>query len=122
MLPYATSKHAVVGLSQSLRAEARTHGVRVSVACPGMIKTPIWERSEVRGALAQGRGKLLDRISGAMTADDCARAIVRGIEANRGVIPVTAEARIAWLLARVSPELATHVSSGLARIARRLAT
>jgi NADP-dependent 3-hydroxy acid dehydrogenase YdfG len=34
-LPYTTSKHAVVGLSQALRAEAARHGVRVSVACPG---------------------------------------------------------------------------------------
>jgi NADP-dependent 3-hydroxy acid dehydrogenase YdfG len=120
-LPYTTSKHAVVGLSQALRAEARAHGVRVSVACPGMIKTPIWERSEVRGQLANGRGKLLPRIAGAMTADACAAAIVRGVEANRGVIPVTTEARIAWLLNRASPALATRLSSQLAGFARRMA-
>ncbi|MBA3503802.1 MAG: SDR family oxidoreductase, partial [Deltaproteobacteria bacterium] len=34
-LPYTTTKHAVVGLSLALRAEARAHGVRVGVACPG---------------------------------------------------------------------------------------
>lgn len=120
VLPYVTTKHAVVGLSQGLRAEARAHGVRVSVACPGMVRTPIWERSEVRGELARGR-KLLDRISGAiMSADDCAAEIVRGVGANRGVIPVTAEARTAWLLNRLSPALATRMSSGLAGIARRL--
>ncbi len=120
VLPYVTTKHAVVGLSQGLRAEARAHGVRVSVACPGMVRTPIWERSEVRGELARGR-KLLDRIFGViMSADDCAAEIVRGIAANRGVIPVTAEARTAWLLNRLSPALATRMSSGLAGIARRL--
>jgi short-subunit dehydrogenase len=119
-LPYTTSKHAVVGLSQALRAEARAHGVKVSVACPGMIKTPIWERSEVRGTLANGRGKLLERIAGAMTAEECARQIVKGIDANRGVIPVTIEARAAWWLTRLSPALATSVSSGVARFAGRL--
>jgi short-subunit dehydrogenase len=119
-LPYTTSKHAVVGLSQALRAEARAHGVRVSVACPGMIKTPIWERSEVRGELARGREKMLERIAGAMTAEECAAAILDGVEANRGVIPVTVEARVAWLLNRVSPALATRLSSRLAGFARRL--
>ena len=38
---YATTKHAVVGLSKSLRVEAASYGVRVSVLCPGFIRTPI---------------------------------------------------------------------------------
>ena len=40
---YTTTKHAVVGLSKSLRAEAAQVGVRVSVLCPGLIRTPILE-------------------------------------------------------------------------------
>src|SRR5450759_5369328 len=39
--PYAMTKHAVVGLSLSLRAEAAARGVRVSVVCPGVIETPL---------------------------------------------------------------------------------
>ncbi len=42
LVPYATAKHAVVGLSLSLRGEATLYGVRVSVLCPGIIDTPIW--------------------------------------------------------------------------------
>jgi short-subunit dehydrogenase len=38
---YAAAKNAVVGLSQSLRVEAARMGVRVSVLCPGVIRTPI---------------------------------------------------------------------------------
>ncbi|MCA9686418.1 MAG: SDR family oxidoreductase, partial [Myxococcales bacterium] len=38
---YAASKHALVGLSRSLRAEAKQYGVRVSVLCPGVIDTPM---------------------------------------------------------------------------------
>ena len=41
---YTTTKHAVVGLSKSLRAEAAHRGVRVSVLCPGVIRTPILRR------------------------------------------------------------------------------
>jgi NAD(P)-dependent dehydrogenase (short-subunit alcohol dehydrogenase family) len=40
-VPYATTKHAVVGLSTSLRIEAAALGVRVSVLCPSAIETPI---------------------------------------------------------------------------------
>src|SRR3954447_14933818 len=41
---YAMTKHAVVGLSTALRAEAALHGVRVSVLCPGAVDTPILDR------------------------------------------------------------------------------
>jgi NAD(P)-dependent dehydrogenase (short-subunit alcohol dehydrogenase family) len=40
---YATAKHAVVGLSNSLRAESARMGVRVSVLCPGFVRTAILE-------------------------------------------------------------------------------
>ena len=44
LVPYATTKHAVVGLSISLRAEAAAYGVKVSVLCPSAIETPILDR------------------------------------------------------------------------------
>src|SRR5690349_19980120 len=34
---YVASKHAVLGLSMSMRAELSAHGVGVSAICPGMI-------------------------------------------------------------------------------------
>jgi len=39
---YTAAKHAVVGLSKALRLEAERHGVKVSVLCPGAIRTPIF--------------------------------------------------------------------------------
>jgi NAD(P)-dependent dehydrogenase (short-subunit alcohol dehydrogenase family) len=38
---YSATKHAVVGLSTSLRSEAAYAGVRVSALCPGLVRTPI---------------------------------------------------------------------------------
>lgn len=38
---YSTTKHAIVGLSRALRAEAWSRGVRVSVLCPGVVRTPL---------------------------------------------------------------------------------
>ena len=113
-LPYTTTKHAVVGMSLALRAEARRHGVRVSVACPGRIDTPIWQRSEIRGAMAAMRDKLLARMPKSMSAEDCARVIAHGIARDRAVIPVTVEAHVAWRLARLSPWLANKLAQRLA--------
>jgi len=43
--PYAASKHALEGLSDSLRVELRRWNIPVSLIEPGPINTPIWERS-----------------------------------------------------------------------------
>jgi NAD(P)-dependent dehydrogenase (short-subunit alcohol dehydrogenase family) len=42
--PYAATKHAVVGLSQSLREEAKTLGLKlgVTVVCPGRVDTKVF--------------------------------------------------------------------------------
>lgn len=119
-LPYVATKRAVVGLSLALRAEARGRGVRVSVACPGRISTPIWTRSTVRGSLAASRDKLFSRFAPGMTADECARKIMRGVRRDRAVIPVTTEAHVAWWIERLSPALAAWVSHRAATLARSM--
>ncbi len=48
-LPYCATKHAVVGLSKSLRIEAARKGVRVSALCPGAVRTPILTSARARG-------------------------------------------------------------------------
>lgn len=42
--PYSASKHAVEGLSESLRREMMLFGIDVIVIGPGPIKTPIWDK------------------------------------------------------------------------------
>ncbi len=51
VISYVTSKYAVVGLSTALRIEAAASGVRVSVLCPGTIRTPILEGGKYGKAL-----------------------------------------------------------------------
>jgi NAD(P)-dependent dehydrogenase (short-subunit alcohol dehydrogenase family) len=47
---YCASKHALEGLSDSLRLEMKVFGIEVSVVQPGSIETPIWQRSGARAA------------------------------------------------------------------------
>ena len=96
LVAYAATKHAVVGLSTALRAEARDHGVRVSVVCPGLIKTPIFESAKVVDMDMQVSLDLM-HASGLRPypPERCARDILRGVRANRSVILVTGFARMA---------------------------
>jgi NAD(P)-dependent dehydrogenase (short-subunit alcohol dehydrogenase family) len=42
---YATSKFALVGLGESLRADLAPHGIGVSVLCPGPVQSELFESS-----------------------------------------------------------------------------
>ncbi|MEM9340351.1 MAG: SDR family NAD(P)-dependent oxidoreductase [Bacteroidota bacterium] len=43
--PYVGSKHALEGISQSLRRELLLYGIDVVIIGPGPVKTPIWDKS-----------------------------------------------------------------------------
>jgi len=54
---YNTSKFAVRGLSESLRASLAPHGIGVSVLCPGLVKSYIYASDEVRPAALKAGAK-----------------------------------------------------------------
>jgi NAD(P)-dependent dehydrogenase (short-subunit alcohol dehydrogenase family) len=43
---YSASKHALEGLSESLRRELMLFGIDVVIVAPGPVKTPIWTKAE----------------------------------------------------------------------------
>lgn len=99
---YAMTKHAVVGLSVSLREEARRHDVRVSAVCPGVIGTPMATRAKLLGE----DDLLLDPSGPPPRLPDaayCARKALKGVRRNRALIPVTPAAHIGWRLYRLWP-------------------
>src|SRR6202453_2633387 len=44
--PYVASKHAIEGLSESLRREMMLFGIHVILIAPGAVKTPIWNKAD----------------------------------------------------------------------------
>jgi len=69
MSPYSASKHALEGLSESLRRELMLLGIDVIIIGPGAVKTPIWEKAEELDISAYGTSPFLsalERIRGYM--------------------------------------------------------
>ncbi len=103
---YVVSKFAVMGLSQSLWIEGTDLGVKVSVVCPGFIRTPIFETSPVVNADREEFLKSLapyEKFS--MSPEECARVILKGVRKNQLLIPVTGLVHVLWRLVRLSPTL-----------------
>jgi NAD(P)-dependent dehydrogenase (short-subunit alcohol dehydrogenase family) len=108
MTPYAMAKHAVVGLTTSLRPEAARHGVRVSAVCPGFIATDIMNSTPYVGLDAK---RLQEKIPfKPITAKACAARTLSGMDRNEVLIPVGANVWFDWMLGRVSTRLADRVA------------
>jgi NAD(P)-dependent dehydrogenase (short-subunit alcohol dehydrogenase family) len=116
---YGTTKYAVVGLSEALRAELLPSGVLVGVVCPGLVSSSILETARIVGVAdteaKRGALKELYRKHGA-TPEVVAKAIVRAAESGKAVVPATSEAWLLYLTKRFVPS----VLPGLLRIAERL--
>jgi short-subunit dehydrogenase len=108
---YATTKHAVVGLSASLRAEARGTGVDVSVVIPGVVDTAIFGRAINVGGYDYARA--MRRVPFArLTADQAAAYILAGVSRRRAVITFPAYNRMLTGLYRVAPALTSQLVNG----------
>lgn len=83
---YGMTKHAVVGLSTSLRQEAEGLGVRVSVVCPGFVDTAIFDKGIGVGGGPTIREGMRRLPFAPYPAAKAAGVILRGVRANRGVI------------------------------------
>jgi len=100
--PYSTAKFAVVGLSQSLRLEGADLGVKVSVVCPGYVRTPIFDAMLVVGLPREAVLRPPGRIK-MVSPEALAQAILRGVERNQPVIAFPRYMSLAWRVACLFP-------------------
>jgi short-subunit dehydrogenase len=118
MAIYSATKHAVVGLTLSLRSEAAALGVRASVVCPGFVCTAILEDARYVQLDADGARDLLPKKM--MSPEECAREILAGVARNRALILVGGEAALLWRLYRLYPSAFEPWGRRLAQQMRRL--
>jgi NAD(P)-dependent dehydrogenase (short-subunit alcohol dehydrogenase family) len=110
LTPYATTKWGIIGFSLSLRPEAATLGIKVSVACPGLVRTNIADRGTY---LNVRKEDYLARLPWRWMTQpaQAAKAILRGVEKNKAMIISPWHSRLLWRLYRLSPALLTFLSN-----------
>ncbi len=106
---YATSKHAVVGLSKSLRIEAEALGIRVSAFCPGVIRTAILDDGGKYGkslepVRREAQIALFEKLK-PMDANRFAVQALNAVAKNKLIIVIPSKWKIAWWLNRLSPAI-----------------
>lgn len=105
--PYCASKHAVIGLSLSLRYEGVDLGIKVSSICPGHVQTDIYNNmtianiSNEKVASSQPM-KPLDVL-------EAVKIILKGITKNKDIIIFPAPVKWAWRINRIFPRLLDNV-------------
>ncbi|OBH46127.1 SDR family NAD(P)-dependent oxidoreductase [Mycobacterium mantenii] len=109
---YTASKHAVVALSKAMRIEAERHNVKVSVLCPGAIRTPIltggtYGRMTNTGASDEELLEFWEPMR-PMAPDKFAARVLRAVLRNKAIIIVPAWWKALWYLDRLSPTISAR--------------
>jgi len=116
MGPYAASKFALEGASDSLRRELLPFGVRVIVVQPGSVQSRIWEKVE-RWDLSRYRGTPYERVlerfrdlalrSGqrGLPAERVAHAVAKALTARRPPLRIlVVESALGYRLMELLPD------------------
>jgi NAD(P)-dependent dehydrogenase (short-subunit alcohol dehydrogenase family) len=119
MLPaYTTTKFAVIGLSESLREELAPHRIGVTAICPGIINTGIVQASRLRGTQATEASRAEMQRGFARrnyTPERVAENVLRAIQRNRAVAPISPEAWVFYYAKRFAPGAVRWLSAELKR-------
>lgn len=99
---YAASKHALHGFYESLRLEEEKNGLKVSLICPGFIKTDISKNAIV--ADGTKLGVMDNNQANGMSPEECARQIIKAQVSNKKQIVIGKE-KYGVLLLRFFPAL-----------------
>lgn len=102
-VPYGMSKHAVIGLSLGLRAEAAAYGIKVNALCPSFVKTNILKDSETYNVGENAMSQLVSNIGGAISLEEFIPEAMNGIKANKAMIVLPKKARLMHTLFRALP-------------------
>ncbi len=105
---YSTTKYAVLGLSEALQQELKRGGIGVTAICPGIIDTPITRSSRLRGVVdsTEMRERMVDTYrKRGYGPERVARNILKAVQRNRTVAPVSPESWAMYYVKRAAPWL-----------------
>ncbi len=104
---YSASKHALHGYFDGLRAEVHDQGLRVTLVCPGYVRTNVSRNALTADGSPYGRESA--SIRNGITPDQCADAIIQAIEDERDEVYIGGLETYAVYLKRLSPALFNQI-------------
>jgi short-subunit dehydrogenase len=108
---YAAAKHALHGYFDSLRAEVWREGIKVTLVCPGYVRTAVSDNAV--GPRGEKHGRTDGKTMTGISPEKCAAALVRGVARGHNEIYVGGQEVAGIYLQRFAPWL-------LARVVRRM--
>jgi len=105
---YAASKHAVVGFFDSLRIELDGTGVSVTILAPYFVASEI--RRRATGPDGRPRGTSMMKEDEIMTAEECARLTVKGMERRQRLVITNWRGRFGRLVRIFAPGLVDRLA------------
>ncbi|MEG8182951.1 SDR family oxidoreductase [Nocardia terpenica] len=113
---YSTSKSAVFMFSDCLRAELAGKGIGVHTVCPGIVHTNIVATTRFSGVSAEEEARKQARYDDLYRKrhygpDKVAAQIVRAVQNDRAIVPVTPEAHLQYHFHRFAPALARFLAA-----------
>lgn len=104
---YCGAKHALHGFFESLRAEHHDDGIRVTMVCPGFIRTDISRNAMVGDGSPQGT---MDEKTGqGLSPEVCATRMIRAIDRKRPLVLIGKSEILGAYLARFFPNLLRRI-------------
>jgi NAD(P)-dependent dehydrogenase (short-subunit alcohol dehydrogenase family) len=105
---YSATKFAVLGLSEALADELEPRGIGVTAVCPGIIDTPITRSARLVGEMdrAEVREQMVTRYQRrGYGPERVAENVLKAVQRNRLVAPISPEAWAFYYLKRFAPRL-----------------
>ncbi len=104
---YSASKHALHGFFESLRAEHHDDGLRVTIVCPGFVRTEV-SRNALTGDGSR-LGTMDEATDRGISAEQCAKELVEATAREREEVLVGGRERLGVYLRRYAPSVFSMV-------------
>ncbi|WP_174188976.1 SDR family oxidoreductase [Nocardia barduliensis] len=113
---YSTSKSAVFMFSDCVRAELAARGISVHTICPGIVHTNIVARTRFSGVSAEEEKRKQERYDNLYRLrrygpEKVAEQIVRAVQRDRSIVPVTPEAHLQYHFGRLAPAVVRFLAA-----------
>ncbi|OIN59307.1 SDR family oxidoreductase [Arsenicibacter rosenii] len=104
---YCATKHALHGFFDSLRAEVYEQGLRVTIVCPGYIRTPI--SLHALNAKGEKHGRMDDNQTKGMAPEVFARKLTRAVLRSKNEVYIGGYEVVGIYLQRFFPGLLSYI-------------